>query len=197
MRCFASVKKTEPIEISLLFKSLVLLPEDKAVALTSNTAETKAVQVLDKIKTTKSETPVIPTPITTEKVETSKANNIVEEPKASYIKIPIIILTTPALKEAYLTAGSNFLKTIDALKAPQLSNHLNTDYTLLEKANQYTCIWCIGLDIKFEKEAKQTAHENLLCSPDLNSLNTTEEKKAMFVPLKDFISLNFDLISKL
>jgi hypothetical protein len=67
----------------------------------------------------------------------------------------------------------------------------------LEKANQYTCIWCIGLDIKLEKEAKQTAHENLLCSPDLNSLKTTEEKKAMFMPLKDFISLNFDLISKL
>lgn len=191
------MKKTEPIEISLLFKSLVLLPEDKAVTLTSNITETKVDPVLDKTKTTKSETTVTPEPEATEKTETSKANNTVEEPIASYNKIPLTILTTPALKEAYLEVGSNFLKTIDALKAPQLSNHLNTDYTLLEKTTQYTCIWCIGLDLEREKEARNTAHTNLLFSPDLNSLKTTEEKKAMFMPLKDFISLNFDLISKL
>jgi hypothetical protein len=190
------VKKTEPLEISLLFKSLVLLPEDKAVKLTPDNTETKKEAVVDTLNTSASETPAIKEPTAPEKIK-EETPSVVKEPKASYVKKPIILLTTPELKEAYLKAESNFMKTIGALKAPQLSKYLDTDYTLLENANQYTCIWCIGLDIKTEKEARSTAHSNLLCSPDLNSLKTTEDKKAMFMPLKEFINLNLDLIHKL
>jgi hypothetical protein len=191
------VKEKEPIEVSLLFKSLVLLPEDKAITLTSYPTETESDPVLDRSTISHSETPALPESETTEKINAEEATSLAEEPKVSYIHVPITILTTPELKKAYLENGSNFLKTIDALKVPQLSKHLNTDYTLLEKAKQYNCIWCIGLDLKIEKEARSISHPNLLCSPDLNSLKTTEEKKAMFMPLKEFISLNFDLISKL
>ncbi|MFT4826923.1 MAG: hypothetical protein ACI96L_000202 [Paracoccaceae bacterium] len=191
------MKEIEPSEISLLFKSLVVLPEDKAAKPSPKNSETKLNLVLNAPKATELGTPTATQPKATEKTEAPEATNIAEEPKAAFAKKRITILTTPKLKEAYLEAGSNFLKTLDALKVPQLSAHLNTDNTLLEKADQYICIWCIGLDIKFEKEAKHTAHENLLYSPDLNSLKTTEEKKAMFIPLKNFITLNFELISSL
>jgi hypothetical protein len=191
------VKEIEPSEISLLFKSLVVLPEDKAAKPSPKNSETKVNPVLNVPKTTELGTPSATQPPTIAKAEAPEGTNVTEKPKVTFTKKRITILTTPELKEAYLKTGSNFLKTLDALKAPQLSEHLNTDHTLLERAHQYMCIWCIGLDIKSEKEAKQTAHENLLCSPDLNSLKTTEEKKAMYIPLKNFVALNSELVSSL
>jgi hypothetical protein len=86
---------------------------------------------------------------------------------------------------------------LDALNAQQLAKYLSTDQAILKNLNQYTCFWAIGLDIKIEKEALSMGHQNLLCSPDFNSLKTTEEKKAMFLPLREFLVANLELISKL
>ncbi len=199
MCCFASVKEVETAEINLLFKSLVVLPEDRATpapAINTEVTTEKKVNFL-KSEETKVETPTASKPSVIETPAPKENSSAAEDPEAVYVQHPIVILTTPELKKAYLNPGSNFLKTLDALSIQQLSKHLNTDRSILKNANHYTCIWSIGLDIQTEKKILSAGHENLLCSPDFNSLKTTEEKKAMFLPLREFLGANSELISKL
>lgn len=96
-----------------------------------------------------------------------------------------------------MAADSAFRKILAALNVPNAANHLSADLSILKETDNYTCVWCIGLDIKTEKEILGLDHSNLLVSPDILSLNTTEEKKAMYMPLKAFVSANMDLIVKL
>ena len=172
-------------EISILFKSLVILPADKIdSAISSESYTTKAAEP----KEEKTPTSIL------QNTETSDA---VDTPNSKQPELPILILTTPALKAAYLSPDSNFLKTITALKSPQLAGHISDDITLISSIADIKWLWCIGLDIKLEKQIQDSLHTNFLCSPDLNSLKTNEEKKAMFGPLKDFINSNLELISKM
>ena len=168
----------EQAGIDLLFKSLVILPEDKAIVTTSKTAS----KDLENSPSSKEDT---------------ETKTIVEEPKASYEKKPFAIFISQHLKDEYLKPESNFLKTIAALKTPQLAQHLSTERISNETHQRYHCIWTIGLDIESEKELISTNHPNLLCSPDLDQLKSNEEKKAMFLPLKKFIGANMELVSKL
>ena len=171
-------------DISLLFNSLVVLPQDKLTKETETPAETAKSQPEHA-----SESPVDSVKI--------PASIVVQETKAVYHTIqPFVVLTSQNLKDSYMVADSAFQKILTALQIPQAAKHLSTDLSILEKTDNYTCIWCIGLDIQTEKTILGLGHPNLLVSPDILSLNTTEEKKAMYIPLKAFVSTNMELITK-
>lgn len=179
-------------DIQLLFHSLVVLPQDKVEKKAEPVLLTTAQEDAPSKNTVDAEQP------TNETTRDTTTKDIAEEPKATYSKtIPFAILVPQELKQHYLAEGSAFLKIIDALAIPQVTQHLYTDYTILQNADKYTCLWCIALDIKTEKTALSLDHKNLLTSPDILSLKTNEEKKAMYIPLKAFISSNMELISKL
>lgn len=122
---------------------------------------------------------------------------IANEPATTYeIEThPFIIVTHTTLKEDYLKAESPFIKIITALNIPQAAKYLSTE--IRTQTNSYDCIWCIGLDIETEKTLIEMKHNNILFSPDILSLQSNEQKKAMYTPLKKFISSNSDLISQL
>lgn len=180
-------------DISLLFTSLVVLPQDQL----TKEPETKSVTThLDTAETEKSESNDASEPHADSDKTTSDI--VVQEAKAAYHTIqPFVILTSQNLKDSYMVADSAFQKILAALNIPQAAKHLSTDLSILEKTDNYTCVWCIGLGIKTEKEILGLGHSNLLLSPDILSLNTTEEKKAMYIPLKAFVSANMELIVKL
>lgn len=183
-------------DISLLFKSLVVLPQDKTTSENTDTEPPQTEKTSDSAMKKETKEPQNTTSTTAEKQDTEK-NSKAEEPKPAYTKVePFAILTAPHLKASYEAADSPFLKILNALGIPEAISNLSTDNKLLENANNYKCLWCIGLDIQTEKKALSLNHENLLTSPDVLSLKTNEEKKAMYAPLKEFISSNMELISK-
>lgn len=169
-------------DVGVLYRSLVILPQD----LIADTAETET-----KLAISAEELPILET---THSIEKPQA----EEPKTPYGPIhPFVILTAPGLKEAYLAADSPFKKIIAALHIPQTVKYLTTDSTLLQHAENLTCLWCIGLDIATEKIALHSNHPNILLSPDLLQLTTNDEKKAMYIPLKAFITANIATIEQI
>lgn len=177
-------------DISLLFSTLVVLPQDKAKEepTEQETTATTAAESTKEVESTPAtaETPaIVDTPI------------LAEEPKPTYEKVEAFaILTAPKLKESYEVANSPFIKILTALGIPQSINVLTTESNILDNAENYKCLWCIGLDIQTEKKALGLKHPNLLTSPDVLSLTTNEEKKAMYTPLKAFVATNMELISK-
>lgn len=181
-------------DISLLFNSLVVLPKDRLSVETETTSTTthlgaaepkKREQPNDSIQSQEDSDEVL-------------SDIVAQESKAEYNAVqPFVIVTSQNLKDSYMAADSAFRKILAALNVPNAANHLSADLSILKETDNYTCVWCIGLDIKTEKEILGLDHSNLLVSPDILSLNTTEEKKAMYMPLKAFVSANMDLIVKL
>lgn len=177
-------------DISLLFSTLVVLPQDKAKEEPTE-PETAAATTTEDTKEAES------TPAAAETPAIVDTPTLAEEPKPTYEKVEAFaILTAPKLKDSYEAANSPFIKILTALGIPQSISVLTTDSNILDNANNYKCLWCIGLDIQTEKKALGLKHPNLLTSPDVLGLTTNEEKKAMYVPLKAFIATNMELISK-
>ena len=165
-------------DISLLFKSLVILPTDK-------------------IETQKFPTTSAPEKPIETKAESSLTNSA-SDPDTKYVikKNPFAILIKGDLKEPYLETGSSFFKITSALNIPQASKHLQAFENKIDIHN-YECVWCIGLNLAEEKSIRSMAHDNLIISPDILTLKTSEEKKQMYSPLKNFISSNMELLSQL
>lgn len=168
-------------EITLLYKSIVVLPQDKNVE-TPITSES---------------TPSTPEPALVVKDESN--TSMVEEDKAEYEKIrhPFVIFTKSYLKLQYQEDNSSFKKIISALDIRKASKYINAVPNAYKNVLDFDCVWCIGLDIAIEKELRSSNHSNIHFSPDILSLNNNEEKKAMFLPLKEFITSNAAHLKKL
>jgi len=151
----------DQIDVELLFKSIVVLPQDSSrkTAPTDHEAKQKKPKEYEpEITITK------PSKIT-------------------------VILTTPKLKEDYMVDGSSFLKILDALNINSAKKLLDTEITINDLIN-YTCVWCVGLPPEEESKILKIDHPNILLSPDILNLKTKEEKMAMYNPLKEFIAKN-------
>jgi hypothetical protein len=201
-----SVFKLDATDIHLLYKSLVVLPQDKKefIPKTEETSIDKPTEqdavsekpVEKKIESQESISPV-------EEKDTPAAavasESIAEEAKATYRleSNPFLLFTSEANKSKYLVEGSNFAKAIGALKITQLTKYITSDPTVLESLSSYECIWCIGIDLNSEKKILAQKHQNILISPDIESLATVDEKKRMFSALKTFVTPNMDLFSKI
>ena len=151
----------DQIDVELLFKSIVVLPQDSS----RKTAPTD-----HEAKTTKTK---------------------VDEPEITITKPSkiTVILTTPKLKEDYMVDGSSFLKILDALNINSAKKLLDTEITINDLIN-YTCVWCVGLPPEVESKILKIDHPNILMSPDILNLKTKEEKMALYKPLKEFIAKN-------
>lgn len=173
------MQKLTSTDIGVLYRSLVILPDDRLSSMDNAEKE-----LAKKKPSTHLKEPV------TDKPE-------VEDPKSQYgLPHPFVILTTPRLKEAYLAENSPFQKIITALNIPQTAKYLTTDSALLQNPQNVACLWCIGLDIATEKVALNSNHPAILISPDLLRLTSNEEKKAMYRPLKTFITANMSIIQQ-
>jgi len=179
-------------DISLLFSSLVILPQDKEVMVEekSEAAQPQASQTPAEEKE--------PTIEIKTKETLAKDAYVLEEPVSVYKKEthPFAIFLPAALKETYLADQSKFLKILDALAVPQLKRYVQTDISV-EKASSFDCVWCIGLDIKSEKDLRALNHKNILFSPDIEKLISVEEKKDMYAPLKIFVNSNEQQFSQI
>ena len=177
-------------DISLLFSSLVILPQDKE-AVSEEKSETAQVEVSQTLVEEKE-----PLVESTTKETPAKDAPAVEEPAPVYKKEthPFTLFLPAALRETYLADQSKFLKILDALAIPQLKKYIQTDLSE-ENVTSFDCVWCIGLDIKSEKDLRALNHKNILFSPDIEQLKTVEEKKEMYAPLKMFVNSNEQLFS--
>ncbi|MDC0579788.1 hypothetical protein OAP11_03395 [Bacteroidia bacterium] len=165
----------DPIDIELLFKTLVVLPQETP----------------KKVKELKEESlNVYP------KISSSVVNP--KEPKSTYNhSIPFVLITSPELKALYVQKESSFIKILEALSVPHIINSMITDPSIIKEVSTYSCVWCIGLSPELEDEIRKTNHPNLLISPDIITLSTKEEKIAMYTPLKKFIANNQDHLKQL
>jgi hypothetical protein len=201
-----SVFKLDATDIHLLYKSLVVLPQDKQDQAPSVEDISKAKPAESNVLSVKREEKKIETPESTSPVEekntpatTVAPVTIAEEAKATYRieSHPFVLFTSEANKNKYLAEDSNFAKAIGALKITQLTKYITSDPTVLESLSSYECIWCMGIDLNSEKKILAQKHQNILISPDIESLATVDEKKRMFSALKAFVTPNMDLFSKI
>lgn len=168
-------------DITLLYKNIVVLPKDKITESPKETESTTTYGETDSDTKANNETPVA------------------EETKPAYEKIrhPFVIFTKSSLKPLYQEENSSFQKIINALNITKASKYINSDPNSFKNISNFDCVWCIGLDIAVEKELRSINHTNVHFSPDILSLSNNEEKKAMFVPLKEFIGKNDTILEKL
>jgi hypothetical protein len=194
------VFQLDDTDIHLLYKSLVVLPQDKH-------DETPTVEETSKAKSAESDSlsqklvgKEIETPVSTSQVEeTNTPISIAQEPNGTY-KVesqPFVLFTSEVNKNKYLAEGSNFTKAIGALKIAQLAKYITSDHAVLDTLVSYECIWCMGIDLNTEKQILALKHKNILISPDIENLATVEEKKRMFSALKEFAILNMGLFTKI
>jgi hypothetical protein len=194
------VFQLDATDIHLLYKSLVVLPQDKydethPVEETSKAKSAELDSLSQKLVEKEIETPVSISQVE----ETNTPINIAQEPKGTY-KVesqPFILFTSEANKNKYLAEGSNFAKAISALKITQLAKFITSDHAVLETLASYECIWCMGIDLNTEKKILALKHKNILISPDIENLATVEEKKQMFSALKEFAILNVGLFTEI
>ncbi len=166
------IKETE-IDTDLLFKQLVILPNDRV--------DTKA-----------EETDRIPAIVKAETIEIPSPNKTIENKKT-----PFAIFTPASLAPTLLALDSNFNKIIISQKIPHIGTSIVSNFILDESIHSYECIWTIGLSPKEEQTLLQLKHKNILLSPNVETLVSKEEKLAMFTPLMEFIKTNLKLISQL
>ncbi|MBT8326161.1 MAG: hypothetical protein KJP21_00475 [Bacteroidia bacterium] len=180
-------------DIALLYDKLVILPSDKNEETESKNEKAQS----------ESEIPI--TEITTqnqedkEQPQSSKVNleeDNSEKPQKEIIH-PFIVLTTSSIKDNLTDEASNFRKIIQALKIGHVIKYIQSVESIDLSVQKYKCIWCIGLPVDAESKLKAMQYENILFSPNMETLKNKEEKIAMFSPLKDFASTNMGLLSKL
>ena len=135
-------------------------------------------------------------PKPTQKESEEKATVVAKEDAVPYQAIPsFMVITTPELKKSYLQADSNFIKILSALDCIKLQNVIYTEYDSLQSLLKVDAIWCIGLEKDENDAILRLNHPNLLTSPNINMLANKEEKQAMYIPLKAFVTTNIGLIS--
>ena len=191
-------------DIHLLYKSLVVLPQDKyddipPVEETSKAKSAEPDSLSRKLVGEEIETPKRISIIEETNTQETTPISIAQEPNGTY-KIesrPFVLFTSEVNKNKYLAEGSNFTKAIGALKIAQLAKYITSDHALLENLSSYECIWCMGIDLNTEKQILALKHKNILISPDKENLATVEEKKQMFSALKEFAILNMGLFTKI
>lgn len=184
------VNELELSDIALLYKNVVILPQDRvANANATRTNSTKEQAITESKKTSDDKA--------TESIEASKPLEPALKKPNDLIIHPFAIITSAALKDQYLEANSSFHKIIQALNIPQVTKHIQLEENVISSNCNYTCIWAIGASTHIEQYLKSLKHENLLISPDLLNLTTNEQKKAMYIPLKNFIDRNVVLLSKI
>ncbi len=169
-------------DISLLYKRLVILPQDRQeaqVQVDKPATEPEPVQAEDPGEQFNE-------PQKEQKIEP----NIVE-------KHPFIIIASDNIKDELKQANSNFSKTIGALSYPNCSKYIIGENDVPNSIDQYDCIWTIGLSPTKEQELLSQKHSNILFSPNMEALKSKEEKMAMWTSLKKFASLNSGILSKL
>lgn len=159
--------------IGLLFKSLVILPQDSLKKIDSPKVVKKSIKYK--------------TPFIGRNSEESELKPIIP------IK-PLAIIINSEFKENYLDEGSSFLKILEALKISSIKNNLITVVDLDDLIN-YACIWCVGLAPEVESKILKINHPNILLSPNILKLNTKEEKISMYGSLKTFVSQNYSLFT--
>lgn len=170
--------KLGTIEIGLLYQKLVILPKDKVI----DTAPIPSISA-EKVTLLKE----------SEAIET----NIAKEAPAEYATKShprFAIITLPDHKINYLRNDSKFLKVIEALDANKLLDHIYTDWLTEIDLRGTQAVWVVGLSSDEEKVLRAKNHPNILFSPDIESLEDKEDKKAMFLPLKDFMARNKHLL---
>lgn len=196
------VLEIDALDIDLLYKSLVLLPQDKVDQ--NATADTElAVEnpTNKKAEPTQTLTPDTKKPATARAAESNNTvpENQANEAKGTYKveKRPFALYTTASNKAKYLATDSNFMKAANALKITQVVNHITTKVQSTAELKNYDCVWCMGIDLNVEKEILALKHPNLLISPDIENLTSVDEKKSMFSALKEFANSNLELFSKI
>jgi len=191
-------------DIHLLYKSLVVLPQDKyddipPVEETSKAKSAEPDSLSQKLVGKEIETPKSISKIEETNTQETTPISIAQEPNGTY-KVesqPFVLFTSEVNKNKYLAEGSNFTKAISALKITQLAKYITSDHAVLETLVSYECIWCMGIDLNTEKQILALKHKNILISPDIENLATVEEKKRMFSALKEFANLNMGLFTKI
>ena len=192
------------IDIHLLYKSLVVLPQDKyddipPVEETSKVKSAEPDSLSQKLAGKEIETQKSISKIEETNTQENTLISLAQESNGRY-KVesqPFVLFTSEINKNKFLAEGSNFTKAIGALKIAQLAKHITSDHTVLETLVSYECIWCMGIDLNTEKQILALKHKNILISPDIENLATVEEKKQMFSALKEFANLNMDLFTKI
>jgi hypothetical protein len=164
------------IDVGLLFKSVVILPQD-------STEKTPKILVEKELGEPQS-------------YKEKKSINEISEPQKTLSKPYQLcaIFTTKELKKNYTANGSSFQKILEALKISSAKKHLITDINL-DELKEYKCVWCVGLSHDMETKILKIKHPNLLLSPNILDLKTKEEKMAMYNPLKEFVTQNINLFS--
>lgn len=198
------VFKLNATDIHLLYKSLVVLPQDKQEEISPVEETSKAKSDEPDALSQKLVEKEIETPESTSQIEETNTLettpiNIAQESKGTY-KVesqPFVLFTSETNKSKYLAEGSNFSKAINALKITQLAKYITSDSSVLKTLSSYDCIWCMGIDLSTEKKILALQHNNILISPDIESLATVDEKKRMFSALKEFIIPNIGLFAKI
>lgn len=160
----------DDFDVGLLFKSLVLINED----LRSVTEDKTSLETV--------------TEVTIAEAQNSPETALPSSENAA-IQIPgRIILTNLKVKAEIEAPNSNFNKIISALKITNTGIFCIED-TAVSALSQCSHIWCVGLS-----EAEQMPllalppQIRLLQSPNMERLSNNEEKRAMFEPLKQFVS---------
>ena len=165
-------------DIALLYKTVVVLPQDK---ITKTVIETTTAVIAE----------VSPA------LEEESATLIVDPAAPRKVEHPFVIVTNSILKEKYLVPESSFTKIIQALHIPQVAEYIVQEDAFIANQDAYRCIWAIGINPETVEYLHKLGHQNLLISPDVLSLTSTEEKTAMYPPLKQFIASNQKELSKL
>ena len=173
----------DPSDLSLIFKQLVVLPKDRTVDSPKVKTESKK-----EIATTEYDPKAaLQTSEVAEAAVDYTANNAHK----------FAIITLPELKTIYTQQGSKFRKIVQALKLSGAVDHIYTNWATELDLQRTEVIWTIGLSPEEEKLISSKRKEKTLHSPDIELLTTTEEKRAMFEPLKSFVAANQTVLDSL
>lgn len=171
------VKQLDSDDISMLFKNIVVLPSYKSQPRESE-EKSKITQDL-------------------ESFENQQSQSIAKETKADYNIDTLVILLPKDLHITYKKGDSAFMRIITSLGLKKIAKYITHEIPKKEIFLQKNCVWAIGWDISTEKKLINFGHVNLLVSPEISKLSSKEEKLAMFLPLKKFVSDNIEHFSKL
>jgi len=161
-------------EIGLLFKKLVLIPEEqKPTDAETNIPKTKADEPIVKYDKPESES--------TEAVK----------PKTH----PFVLVTSCNLSQTLKSENSNLYKILTRHNLTQVLKYIS-DIDSLQSNVEYQCIWSIGLT-KDEEHKLVSFSKTRLNSPNTETLTSKEEKIAMYNPFRRFIESNNETFSHL
>ena len=169
------------IEVDLLFKQLVILPEkDKTDQLNDTKEKSRSAAApenyIDKIAT---------------------APPTVEEPNKTKQNKSFILLTNPDIKQSLIAPDSNFRKIITNQNIGNVLHHIADNMELNEDLKTFECIWTIGLNPAQEQQLLNLKHPNILLSTNVEKLTSKQEKLAMFEPFTQFVNANLKLLSQI